>query len=331
MIDIGARDGLPLHWERMGPLIEIIAFEPDDAEARRLEARYRSTGAAVRVRPEAVWDGVGRKTLHLTRSPGCSSLYSPRGEFLAEFPEARRFEITRSVEVDTVPLGRVLAEPGTSPARFVKIDAQGGALRILEGGAGGLQEAVGFELEVEFTPMYNGEPLFGDVDQFLRQRGFELIDLRPTYWRREVARQVAGTRGQLIFADALYLLGPGPFARRVADLESRSAMQLCASALLVCDIYGIPDWSTVYASSLEGVHPEGARLMWAHLERQRRSRWPRLPLGYALGQWLKDIGDALIESRDTWAVAEQRLGNKPRLDLGARLRRRFHRAQERGA
>lgn len=30
------------------------------------------------------------------------------------------------------------------------------------------------DLEVEFNPIYDGQPLFGDVDSFLRRRGFVL-------------------------------------------------------------------------------------------------------------------------------------------------------------
>ena len=56
-------------------------------------------------------------------------------------------------------------------------------------------------------------------------------------------------------------------------------------------------------------------------------RLPAFPLRYQLGLWLKDLGDRLVESPDTWGVAEQRLGSKPRLgrNLGARLWRRLGR------
>jgi FkbM family methyltransferase len=312
-VDIGARFGLPPHWEAMGSLLDVLAFEPDEVEARRLTSSLRSTGALVEVVPAAVWDVAGRQTLYLTRNPGCSSLYPPKMEFLREFPDADRFDVVSRVEVETVLLDSRMADPVGRPFRFVKIDAQGGALNILSGASHVLDTALGLEAEIELTPMYQGEPLLGEVDEFLRSRGFELVDLRPTYWRREAARHVAGTRGQVVFCDTLYLLAPQRFAQRLASLDGEAAEQLCASALLICDVYGIADWIASYAAAAEGVNQEARKMLLDHLAARRSFRWPSFPLRFRLGLWLKDVGDGLIESRDTWAVAELRLGSKSRL------------------
>jgi hypothetical protein len=203
-------------------------------------------------------------------------------------------------------------DPLRRPFRFVKIDAQGGALNVLTGASRVLDVALGLEVEVELAPMYEGEPLLGDVDAYLRSRGFDLVDLRPTYWRREQARHVPGTRGQIVFCDVLYLLPPKAFAARVAAVDGEQADHLCASALLICSVYGLADWAAAYAAALGDRNPQGAMLR--EYVAARRSSWlPRFPLRYQLGLWLKDLGDRLIETQDTWGVAEQRLGSKPRL------------------
>lgn len=321
-IDIGARDGLPTYWETIGPLLEVMAFEPDAAEAGRLTASLGRSGAHVDVIPSAVWNTAGRQTLHLTRSPGCSSLYRPRASFLAEFPDARRFEIVSAEEVDTVLLDSVV---GTERAvRFIKIDAQGGALNILGGARQTLAGTLGLEVELELAPMYDEEPLFGDVDSFLRSQAFELVDLRPTYWRREAGRRTAGTRGQLVFADALYLLAPAVFASRVFEADPEGREHLCASALLICEVYGLIDWIAVYAAALTRAEVPSS-VLHDYMSSYRPARLPAFPLRYHLGLWLKDLGDRLVESPDAWGVAEQRLGSKPRLGrhLAARAWRRI--------
>ena len=53
-------------------------------------------------------------------------------------------------------------------------------------------------------PIYEGQPLFADVDIFLREKGFSLFDLDRHWWKRDVPSYVA-SRGQMIFADILYL------------------------------------------------------------------------------------------------------------------------------
>jgi hypothetical protein len=220
-----------------------------------------------------------------------------------------------------------MSDAAARPFRFVKIDAQGGALNILSGASHVLDTALGLEVEIEVTPMYQGEPLFGDVDAFLRSRGFELVDLRPTYWRRQPARDVAGTRGQLVFCDTLYLLTPEKFAERLASGDRDAGVQLCAAALLICDVYSLGDWVASYAAAVEAGNQEASRMLRDHLTPRAPFRWVSGRLAFRLGQWLKDRGDLLIESREIWAVSEQRLGNKSRLSrtfgswLAQRLRR----------
>ena len=327
-LDVGARFGLPTHWEVVGSLLDVVAFEPDEAEARRLTSSLLSTGALVEVVPSAVWDVAGRRTLYLTRNPGCSSLYRPKTEFLRDFPDPDRFDIVSRAEVDTVLLDSVMENPVARPFRFIKIDAQGGALNILSGASRVLDVALGIEVEVELAQMYEGEPLLGEVDHLMRSRGFELVDLRPTYWRREAARHVAGTRGQIVFCDTLWLLAPHRFAERLASLDREAAEQLCASALLICDVYGIADWIASYAAAAEGVNQEARKMLLDHLAARRSFCWPSFPLRFRLGLWLKDVGDRLIESRDIWAVAEMRLGSKSRLSrtFGSWLAQRIRRA-----
>ena len=39
----------------------------------------------------------------------------------------------------------------------------------------------GVEVEVEFIEMYQDQPLFNEVDSFMRERGFYLFDLKLYY------------------------------------------------------------------------------------------------------------------------------------------------------
>ena len=64
----------------------------------------------------------------------------------------------------------------------------------------------GVEVEVEFIEMYQDQPLFNEVDSFMRERGFHLFDLKLFYWRRKSGLGFDGNRrGQLVHGDALYL------------------------------------------------------------------------------------------------------------------------------
>ncbi|GMV21710.1 MAG: hypothetical protein AMXMBFR57_16590 [Acidimicrobiia bacterium] len=311
LVDIGARFGLPPHWAAVSAVLDVVAFEPDPDEARRLEQSYRRSGALAEVVEAAVWDSPGRHVLHVTRNPGCSSLFRPRADFLSKFPEAERFDVVSQLDVETTTLDRVLSARAPRRCRFIKLDAQGGGLPILCGASESLRSVIGLEVEVELAPMYEGEPLFGEVDAHLRRAGFDLVDLRPTYWRRKAAQRVAGTRGQLIFADALYMVSPEALAEHLAQSDEGDVLQACASTLAICAVYGLADWMAAYREAWR--HLPAAQTLDAALPAtskvSARAAW-RQRAGHAL----KDLGDRLIESSSDWAVAEQRLGNKRRLN-----------------
>jgi hypothetical protein len=93
---------------------------------------------------------------------------------------------------------------------FLKIDTQGSELQVLRGGAETLRsQVVALEVEVEFASLYDGQPLFRDVDAFVASCGFSLFKLRRQEWvRRNYAAHPSLSAGQLVFADALYLRDP---------------------------------------------------------------------------------------------------------------------------
>lgn len=81
--------------------------------------------------------------------------------------------------------------------------------------------------EIEFVPFYCRQPLFGDVDAFLREKGFTLFDLRRSRYRRAKFPAQALTRGQLLCGDAWYLLD----YRRLAAVEHKQPLfTLCLLA-----------------------------------------------------------------------------------------------------
>jgi hypothetical protein len=70
----------------------------------------------------------------------------------------------------------------------------------LEGATTILTDSVfGLEIEVEFVHMYENQPLFEDVDAFVKKFGFYLFDLKPYYWKRSSGKGYGKSKGQLIF------------------------------------------------------------------------------------------------------------------------------------
>ena len=92
---------------------------------------------------------------------------------------------------------------------FLSLDTQGSELDILQSSVGTLRNCVGLQLEVAFAEIYKSQPLFSDVDKFLRSKGFSFIRFKEF---QEYAPLVNGVeiRGEKMhfFADAIYFRSP---------------------------------------------------------------------------------------------------------------------------
>lgn len=208
LVDVGAREGVDPRWRRFESYLEVIAFEPDPAECDRLNRAAASRPYPARFLPYAL--SRERKDdvpFYVCRWEVASSLYPPNQGFLQSFPLASALlSVKKQRRISTVRLDDVTREEGLVPD-CVKIDVEGAELDVIEGGRETLGTALVLEVEAEFNPIFEGQPLFADIDRYLRDRGWTLLGLRRNCWRRgkTLNRDGPGEGGQLVAADVLYL------------------------------------------------------------------------------------------------------------------------------
>jgi FkbM family methyltransferase len=172
VLDVGCRWGLDARWLGLGRHARLIGFDADADECLRLRndaAPHAGTYVAAALGAEP-----GPARLYLTAEPACSSLYPPDPELLAERPEVAGTSLRGSAVVDVTTLDSWASAAGVGEVDFIKLDVQGSELDVLRGAPRLLATVRALDIEVEFNPLYQGQPLFGDVDRFLRERGFVL-------------------------------------------------------------------------------------------------------------------------------------------------------------
>lgn len=211
---------------------EVVGFEPNPVA---LDLLNRRRGPHESYLPHAIGDGA-RHTLHICQAPGMTSLLEPDPAVLGlfhGFPDWGRVIATEPVETR-----RLDDLPETAGADLLKLDIQGAELMVLRHAEDRLRDAVAIQAEVEFLPLYKGQPLFADIDLFLRARGFVLHRFFPTVSRAVQPMMVNGDPyaglGQLVWADAVYI-------RDFAALDALTDRQLLAMAAILHDAYGAYD------------------------------------------------------------------------------------------
>ena len=217
-VDIGARGGPPPHWLKLARQMNYLCFEPDPSEAESLRMSFAQAPQLHALVSEcALGAACGSATLYLTHSRPCSSLLKPNAALLDMFAHRNLFQVEREISIPIVTLDSELRRLG-STCDFIKADVQGYELEVLRGGDEALSAAIGCELEVSFIELYKNQPLFAEIDQWMRSKGFFLADLERVWWRRASAPPEIQQRGSVAYGDAIYLKNDiiGPRDRKVA-------------------------------------------------------------------------------------------------------------------
>jgi len=220
------------------PYLKLVGFEPDE----RAYAALPVSRNAIYL-DHALFNRPAQLDFYINKNPLTSSLLRPNRAFLALFPgmeEACR--CLRTVRVNVTTLDEALCSKGISQADFVKLDTQGTELFILEGGKRTLSTCFGLEVEVEFYPLYENQPLFSDVCKFLRDEGFALFDLRPVYWKRAAGLEYGKPKGQIVWADALFFKEARAFYESLKNLGDVEKFLRVLKAVLILALYGYLDF-----------------------------------------------------------------------------------------
>ncbi|MGH9086443.1 MAG: FkbM family methyltransferase [Acidimicrobiales bacterium] len=254
VIDVGARWGIAERWAQLAPDVRILGFDPDEEECERLNAAAVAAGdRTVTYVPVALGASRGTAILHTTREPACSSLYPPIGALTEAVPELAGAIATGAIEVPIVTLDEWCAEHHVEIVDVLKLDTQGSELGVLQGAERTLASVQLLEIEVEFNPIYEGQPLFGDVDRFLRDRGFLLwrldnlvhysvgdevgaVAMRSTAHFDSVPYESGGRGGQLYWAHAYFAR-----AELCPGAPDRPAREPALRAEAVASVLGLHD------------------------------------------------------------------------------------------
>jgi FkbM family methyltransferase len=245
VVDIGCRWGFAERFLKADGRVRVYGFDPDRAECARLEAIYaeRSPGSVTLV-PLALAGQPGRRRLHLTREPACSSLFEPDPALTSTHPSLDCARLVGTEEIEVVRLDDWAQDAGIGRIDYLKLDTQGSELEILQGAERVLAGVRCLQVEVEFNPIYRGQPIFSDVDGYLRARGFVLWRLTNLVHYSHGATAIGPVAetavhyddahrytypvhgGQLYWADAYYVRADALLPREAGDALRRRDAEL---------------------------------------------------------------------------------------------------------
>lgn len=189
VVDVGANTGQTHDRLReLGYAGRIVSIEPlPPAHAALVEKAKADPRWDVAPRM-ALGDAETTATIRESEAGDLSSLMDATAELHAALHR------TRVVAEHETPVRRLdavfdeLVRPDETV--FVKIDAQGYDLKVLEGADGVMARIAGIQVEMSLFPLYEGEPTYLEILNFLDARGFEPHILTETNFSADLRRQL---------------------------------------------------------------------------------------------------------------------------------------------
>jgi len=311
LVDVGASGGFAPNWKPAAKYLRVIGFEPDEREYKNLASKSEDK---IRYLNIALHGLQGEVDFFLTRKQQASSIYRPNRSLVDQFPESSRFDILKTVKLKTDTLDHQFQINNIQDADFLKVDTQGSELAIMQGAKKTIQEQIiGIEVEVEFAMLYEGQPLFTDVDMFLRQQGFQLMDLSSYFWKRSGGELLGKQRGQIICADALYMRTKESFELLIGSIDGQELKKAkILKIMAISALYGYFDYAAFIF--------EGLKNHFTKEEQDEIKRWFEssrgpcylLPSFRGKGKLARisySISEFLRTVYHNWATVERDLGN----------------------
>jgi FkbM family methyltransferase len=181
ILEIGSRDAeVSIALKQAFPNARLFSFECNPPAIELCRANIAASGLKdITLVPKAVSDSNGTLdffaidpiktvTIHPDGNIGASSLFQAN----PDYPHEQYHQNKITVEATT--LARWSQEASISNIDLVWMDLQGAELKAMQGMGELLKNIRILYTEVEFKPMYLGQPLFAEIDQFLRAHGFRL-------------------------------------------------------------------------------------------------------------------------------------------------------------
>lgn len=204
-----------------------VLYEADKSSLAGIRDATEMLPSKTIILGDCVSGQAGPRAFYLYSNRYLSSLYPLAPEHTGTYAFDPQFgwdddpggkSLAETLTLDTVTLDQIIEREAGAvpPPNFLSLDTQGSELEILRGGQATVADhVVAIMTEVEFIPVYQDQPLLGDIVGYLAEQGFELasLDIFPTSGASD--RTPIGLRGK-----GFPQGGEALFLRRPASLEN---------------------------------------------------------------------------------------------------------------
>ncbi len=199
IFDVGANIGqTTTKYRRLFPLSTIYSFEPFPQSFELLNKSFFNDDKVIAL-PLAMSNEDGLVDLFSYKNNMVNSLF-PISENAKKWHNENIVckDSEKKQPVKTVTLENFCIENNINEISILKMDIQGGELKVLESSASMLssQNILLIYMEIQFAPLYEGQPHFYEIDEFLKSFGYIFYG----FYKFRFSKQ-----GSVKYSDAIYI------------------------------------------------------------------------------------------------------------------------------
>ena len=186
-----------------------VLYEADESAISGIKKNTHHLPSKTIILPDCLSGHAWKRDFYIYNNRYFSSLYPLKAEQTRTYSFDRQFgwdtdpkalSLAETLTLDTVTLDEVIKREkskNTPSPDFLSLDTQGSELEILKGAKIAIQNTVvAIATEVSFTQIYERQPLFGEITEYLNEIGFDLASLEIFNTESNSHRAPVGLRGK---------------------------------------------------------------------------------------------------------------------------------------
>ena len=214
------------------PSSKIIGFEIEKEVCEKMNSESLK---GIKYYPYALGKANEKRKLYITQHPMCCSLYKPNETFNKLYNNLEVTNLKDEIEIDTITLDYFIDKHDIGNIDFIKIDVQGAELDIFKGASNALKNVLNIVCEVEFIDVYENQPLFGDICNYLSQYNLmfnKFLGLAGRAIKPVKLDNNLNKPSQHMWSDAV-------FVHHILKIHDLNNIQLIKLSLLACVYYSL--------------------------------------------------------------------------------------------
>ena len=236
------------------PSSKIFGFEIEKETCEKMNSSARK---GVSYYPFALGKTNEKRKLYITQDPRCTSLYEPNESLTHLYNGLEVSNLKKETEIETITLDSFVAKQEIKNVDFIKLDVQGAELDVLQGSKKTLKNVVKIVCEVEFIEIYKDQPLFAEVNNFLKEFDFmynKFLGLNGRSLKPIIMNKNPYTASQHMWSDASYIYD----IQKIKNLSDEKLLKLS----LLASIYRSVDLAFFCLSQYDIRHSSSLKDDW---------------------------------------------------------------------